>query len=186
MRKVTLLTVLIAAIFAPSLLWAQELHQDLEGIWRAKVLEVVSQEERVIPGTDTASTYQTIDGEKKGEIITIYNDYLVLEKGDRFFLFYTIDVVGKEMYAVRDIDRRASIAIFVGIFVFFILLFGGRQGLRSLLSLAGSLFVILYVLVPSLLEGYPPVLTSIIVASIILFVAIYFTHGFNRESSAAF
>jgi uncharacterized membrane protein len=41
-------------------------------------------------------------------------------------------------------------------------------------------------LVPSLLKGYPPVLTSIIIAAVILFIAIYLTHGFNRESTVAF
>ncbi|MBA3284531.1 MAG: YibE/F family protein, partial [Nitrosopumilus sp.] len=170
---------------------AQEVHQDIQGIWRAKVIEVINQEKRIIPGTDTQSTYQTIkaellEGERKGQVVTIENDYLTLKNGDKFFLFYTIDINGNEMYSVRDIDRRVTIGIFVGLFILTIIAFGGKQGLRSIISLAGSFFVILYVLVPSLLKGYPPVLTSIAIAAIILFLAIFLTHGFNRESLVAF
>ncbi|MCE9517877.1 YibE/F family protein, partial [Candidatus Nomurabacteria bacterium] len=62
----------------------------------------------------------------------------------------------------------------------------GKQGFRSLLSLTGSFLVIVYILLPLLIKGYSPILVSVVVATIILFFAIYFTHGFNRESSVAF
>lgn len=187
----SLLFIIAISFFVAPHASAQEVHQDVQGIWRARVVEVVSQEKKLVPGTDTQSTYQTIkaellEGEKKGQIITIENDYLTLKEGDRFFLFYTVDINGNEMYSVRDIDRRFTIAIFLALFVVVIVAFGGKQGLRSLLSLAGSFFVILYVLVPTLLKGYPPVPTSIAIASIILFLAIFLTHGFNRESLVAF
>jgi uncharacterized membrane protein len=170
---------------------AQEVYQDVQNLWRAEVVEVVSQETREVPGTDTSHIYQDIraellSGDRAGEIIDIENDFLKLKVGDKFFVMHTVDINGFEAFSVRDMDRRNTIYVFVGIFMLVILAFGGKQGFRSLLSLAGSLFVVLYVLVPSLLKGYPPVLTSIIIASIILFLAIYLTHGFNRESSVAF
>ena len=119
--------------------------------------------------------------------MTIENDFLVLEKGDKFFLRHSIDGLdGREMYAVRDIDRRGVILGFIILFAIVVIVFSGKQGLRSILSLAGSFFVILYILVPSLLKGYPPVLTSIAIAAVILFLAIFLTHGFNRESGVAF
>lgn len=192
MKKSTLYVLFLGFLCGvPFSIHAQEVHQDVQGIWRAKVIEVLKQEQKIIPGTDTQSTYQTItakllDGERAGDVITIENDFLTLKKGDTFFLFYTVDINGRELYSVRDIDRRAILLFFVAIFMVTILIFGGMQGLRSLLSLAGSFFVILYLLVPSLLKGYPPVLTSIVIAAIILFFAIYITHGFNRESSVAF
>lgn len=37
-----------------------------------------------------------------------------------------------------------------------------------------------------LTKGYSPILVSVSIATIILFIAIYFTHGFNRESTIAF
>lgn len=170
---------------------AQELITEEPDIWRARVTEIVSQEERLIPGTETESTYQTIkaeilDGEQKGQKVTIENDFLTLKKGDAFFMFHTTDVDGTDRYSVREIDRRSTVLFFVILFAVAVVVFGGKQGIRSLISLAGSFFVILYLLIPSLLAGYPPVLMSVVIASIVLFLAIYLTHGFNRESTVAF
>lgn len=63
---------------------------------------------------------------------------------------------------------------------------GGRQGLRSLISLALSFLTIFYVLLPGILNGWNPLVASFVVASIILFFAIFFTHGWNKESAVAF
>jgi uncharacterized membrane protein len=191
-KLVTLFTLFTLCAFSPLQSNAQELIQDTVEIVKAKVVEVVSQEKKEVPGTDVQSVYQTIkaeilEGDKKGEVVTIENDYLVLEKGDKFFLRHSIDGMdGREMYSVRDVDRQGVILGFIILFAVVIIIFSGRQGVRSLISLAGSFFVILYVLVPSLLKGYPPVLTSIAIAAVILFLAIFLTHGFNRESTVAF
>lgn len=185
--------VFLTSVFLPQISNAQTvLVQDEVEIIKAKVIEVLKQEKKEVPGTDVQSIYQTIkveilEGDKKGQIITVENDFLALEKGDRFFLRHNIDGLdGREIYSVNDIDRRGAMLFLIFLFIAVVLIFSGKQGIRSLIGLAGSFFVILYVLVPSLLNGYPPVLTSIVIASIILFFAIYFTHGFNRISTVAF
>ena len=188
------ITILIATVIliAPIQSNAQEIIQDKTEILRAKVVEVLKQEVKDVPGTDVQSTYQTIvaeiiEGNRKGDIVTIENDFLVLEKGDKFFLRHLVDGVdGREMYTVRDVDRQNVIIGFIVLFALAVVAFSGKQGLRSLLSLAGSFVVIMYILVPSLLNGYPPVLMSILIATTILFLAIFLTHGFNRESVVAF
>lgn len=179
-------------VYAQDFVPEATLIQDKTEILKAKVVNVVKQERRIIPGTDVQGMFQTItaeilEGDKKGNILSVDNDYLELEKGDRFFLFHAIyGTDGREVYSVRDVDRRGALLFFVFLFVATVLWFSGKQGFRSLLGLAGSFFVIMYVLVPSLLAGYPPVLTSIGIAAIILFFAIFFTHGFNRISGIAF
>lgn len=184
--------IFVVNLFSPLTAGAQELIQDKVEIVKARVVEVLSQETKNVPGTDVQSVYQTItaevlEGDQKGKVVTIENDFLVLKEGDRFFLYHSIDGLdGRESYSVRDIDRRGVILGFIALFMAVVLIFSGKQGLRSILSLAGSFFVILYVLIPSLLQGYPPVLTSIGIAAVILFLAIFLTHGFNRESTVAF
>lgn len=171
---------------------AVELVQDKIEIIEAKVLHVVSYEEEDIASTGIKDKSQKIEveileGDKKGNTLTIDNDYIMLEEGDKFFLYHSVDgISGREAYSVKDIDRRPTILLFILLFVIVVLVFSGKQGVRSLLGLLGSFFVITYVLIPSLLKGYPPILTSIVVATIILFLAIYFTHGFNRISTVAF
>lgn len=176
----------------PLSLQAQDLIQDQVEILQARVVEVVSQEEREIPGTQVQSIYQVInaeitEGERKGELITLENDLMPLAAGEKFFLRHNVSALdGRESYTVRDVDRRGALLVFIALFIFVVLIFSGKQGLRSLLSLAGSFLVIVYILIPGLLAGYPPVLTSTAIATVILFLAIYLTHGFNRESTIAF
>lgn len=190
-RKIIFAIFLLAIIF-PTSLKAQELIQDKTEVVKAEVVEVLSQTEEEILDTGMESIAQTIrikilEGDQSGQIVTIENDYIPLKEGQRFFLYHSIDGLdGRESYSVRDIDRMPVIIFFIALFVAIVLIFSGKQGLRSLIGLAGSFFVILYVLIPSLLNGYPPILTSIVVATVILFLAIYFTHGFNRVSTVAF
>lgn len=190
--KDLLLPIYILIAFVPFYLNAQELIQDKVEIIKAEVVEVLNQEKKNVPGTDVQSLYQTIkvkilEGGQMGKFVTIENDFLVLKQGDKFFMYHNIDGLdGRETYAVKDVDRGGVILFFIALFVLVVILFSGKQGVRSLIGLAGSFFVILYVLIPSLLNGYPPVLTSIAIATIILFLAIYLTHGFNRVSTVAF
>lgn len=188
--KVVVMLAILVSI--PAISSAQEILQDKFEIIRAEVVQVMNQERKTVPGTDVESNYQTIvalilEGERSGKEVVVENDFLSLERGDKFFLMRTVDAIdGHEVYSVRDVDRRGAILGFVLLFVAVILIFSGRQGVRSIASLAGSLLVIIYVLVPLLLRGFPPVLTSMVIASVILFLAIYLTHGFNRQSTIAF
>lgn len=166
-------------------------YEDHYGIWRAEVTSIESEVETRIPGTDTKATIQTLEatlleGEKEGSTIIVENDFLQLSVGDSFFVNYLITEMGDEIYTVSDADRRFPLMVFGLIFIATILFFGGKQGLRSLIALLGSLFVIAYALIPSLLSGYPPVITSSIIAVCILFIGIFLTHGWNRESLVAF
>ena len=154
-------------------------------------MKIIKEEKKLIAGTETEVIIQTLEakileGDKSGQTVTLVNDYLPLQVGDSFFMNYLITIDGNEIYSVRDIDRRSALIFFTLLFVAVIIYFGRWQGLRSIMSLFGTFLVIIYFLLPLLLKGYPPVLTSSLIAAAILFLAIFLTHGFNRESGVAF
>lgn len=161
---------------------------------RARVLEVSKEEKSLILqeiGQGVEEIHQTIqaeilDGTEKGKQVTLDSDSLKLDKGDVFFIQKTSTPDEDDQYVAVEKDRQFPILVLIVLFVFTILIFGGKQGLRSLLSLVGGFLVIIYLLLPLLAKGYPPVLVSVGFATVILFIAIYFTHGFNRESTVAF
>lgn len=195
MKKVSLYTLISALFFGwvlvPGMVAAQEIRDEYRGTWHGQVVDVLDEETRIIPGTDTEHLYQTIraevlDGPKEGEIITIENDYFELDKGDKFYFNYNVYPDGSETYGLVSIDRKGALFLLILLFVGAIVIFGGWQGFRSLLALAGSFFAIFYILMPGILGGWSPLLASILVASGILFAAIFFTHGFNRESVVAY
>ena len=160
-------------------------------IMKGEVLEIITQEEKNLPGTDTRSTFQTIkarilDGEEKGKEVTIENDHLNLQKGEVFYVTHTVDTLGDyDYYTITDPYRLPQLLGLVGLFVFLVFIFGGKQGVRGLVSLAGSFLFIFYILLPAILHGYSPLLVTVGVSSLIITVGSYVTHGFTRSTSAA-
>ncbi|MEK7575242.1 MAG: YibE/F family protein, partial [Patescibacteria group bacterium] len=127
-----------------------------------------------------------LEGEEAGRIITLENDYAKLEVGDVFYLRHTIRAAdASEYYSVDEPYRLPALLFFTILFVVLVLAVGGLQGIRGLLSLVGSVLVILYVLLPAFLAGFSPILVSILVSSCIIVIGSYITHGFNKTTSSA-
>lgn len=190
-QKFLQLTLTCLLLITPAVGIAQEVYNEYQGTYRGEVLSILEQEFREVPGTGTDTLLQTIqvsvlDGPKKGETLIIENEYLALETGDKFYFNHNVYIDDTESYFVTNIDRRDSLLTFFGLFVFTIVVFGGWQGVRSLIALGGSFLAIFYVLLPGLVAGYNPLFLSGLVASGVLFGAIFFTHGFNRESAVAY
>ena len=187
MQKNILIIILFLLFFSSITQAAQE-----SKIFKAQVIEVKSEKIMDIPGTNVKSIHQELkveilSNERKGEILQIENDFIKLKEKDRFYLEIIFDPYSsQEIYLVKELYRLPGILFFVVLFILTIILFSGRQGLRSLISLTGSFLIIIYVLIPGLLRGYPPVIISTALATAILFIAIFFTHGFSRRSSVAF
>jgi uncharacterized membrane protein len=170
---------------------AQELVRDTQTTLKAKVVSVQNSESKQVLGTEVTNVVQTLrviilEGAKEGEEITVENDFLELEAGDVFYLLHTVDGVGgQEYYSVSEPYRAPVLYFFVGLFVALVIIFGGIQGIRGLASLAGSFILIVYLLLPGILGGLSPILVSLGVASLIIVVGSYITHGFNRTTTSA-
>lgn len=170
---------------------AQEVHNDYQGTWKGRVADVLEEETRAIPGTGTESVYQKlyveiVDGPHDGEFVTIDSDTFTLRAGDQFYFNYYQYADGSDAYGIVHIDRQGALWTLLGLFILAVVVFGGWQGVRSLVALGGSFAILLFVLMPGLLNGWNPLLASFLVAGGILFAAIFFTHGFNRESAVAY
>lgn len=187
----------LPAIFAffllvsPFVALGQDFRQDRQDILKGKVTEVVSQEERLVPGTNVESTYQTItaeilEGSQKGKRVTIENDFLELSEGQVFYLMHTVNTLdGVEMYSVVDVYRFPALLFLVALFLLCVFIFGGKQGIRGIISLSASLFLIIYVLLPGIVKGYSPELVSLAISSVIIVIGSYVTHGVNKTTTAA-
>ncbi len=166
-----------------------ELLQDKVATVKAKVLEATPEQNETIAGNVRGKfqqlKVQILEGSEKGKIIMVEDDYINLSKGDTFFLNITQPAQGKEFYSVADANRLPYILVFGILFLATILYFGRMQGLRAILSLAGSFLIIFYLFIPHILDGDSPVLTSVIISIIMITMAIYITHGVNREATAA-
>ncbi len=171
--------------------FAQELVPDTQTTVKAKVLSIERSETEILPGLGIRSDYQILlaeilEGREKGKVITLENNFIKLKEGEVIYVLHTQSHFdGAEYYSVSEPYRLPWVALFVGLFVILIVVFGGLQGLRGLIALVGSFLCIFYLLIPGILHGYSPVLMSMGVASVIVVLGSYITHGFNRTTTSA-
>lgn len=183
-------------LFVPAFAVAQEVSEESfpaveeQHLLKARVLSASASTERVVPGTSVTTQTQTLtieilEGTDEGRTVTFENDFTQLEDGDVFYVRHTIGGFDLETWAVSD-PYRLDILLWIGLaFLALVFFFGGFQGIRGLASLAGSLVLIFYLLLPSIHNGISPILISLGVASLIILVGSYITHGFNRTTTAA-
>ena len=84
-----------------------------------------------------------------------------------------------------DFVRVTPLLWLLAAFVVAILLISRWKGLRSLLSMGFSLFVIIRYIIPHILAGEDPVRVSIIGSAILLGVTLYLTYGWNLKTHSA-
>lgn len=120
---------------------------------------------------------------KEGEVITFnaVEDYLSI--GDKVYLEY---LPGSEGYLFTAVDRGPLLLALFAFFVFLIFWFTKTKGIWSLLSLGLSFFLLLSVFVPMLFDGVDPLLLALLLGGGILFLSIFVTHGFTRQSLVSF
>ena len=138
---------------------AKEIDKSTDTLLQSKVLEIIKDEVREIPGMDTETIYQLLsveilEGENIGQKIIAENDYIKLNEGDKFLLLQSINPeTGEITYTVHDFYRLPILYIFLAIFILSIIILGGIQGVRGFVALAISLFFIIYLLLPGILAG---------------------------------
>ena len=175
----------------PAFSFAQEVFQEFQERVSAEVIEIVSEEEQEITGTDATRIVQTvrirfIDGEREGEFDLMTNEVVTLEVGDDIFVDRIIDISGTEWITYADFERRPVLVAISMLFVFLLLLLSRWQAVRALASLLASIGAILFILVPALLAGYDAVLTAVVVSGFIMATVLFGTHGFKPTPIIAF
>lgn len=190
-KKIITLSIFVSSLFVSTVSAQVDMVSDVVTVFKAKVTEVLSEEKYTVPGTQIESVTQylkvvPIEGELEGKVIEVKNEYLPLKLNDTFFLhrFVEGDTL-RQTFGVGDVYRVPQMMFFVFLFIGVVILFGGKQGLRGLLSLIGSLLVIMYLLLPGVMNGFSPIWLSILCSSIIIVIGSFVTHGFTKTTLSA-
>lgn len=159
-------------------------------IVKAKLTKVVSTNSQILAGTEVRQELRTIEvkvleGSLENQTVVIENDHLKSKVGDTIYIQATKQIDGTYILTSYDVYRVHWLIFYFVLFIVLTIWFGGMQGIRGLLSLFASVFVIFYIFLPELLAGGSPIVVSSVVASIIIILGSYVTHGFNRTTSAA-
>lgn len=192
MKKIA---VAIFLLLFPLTLLAQDGGNPDKG-FKAVVLEVLEEKENVLPDGSSAKQQDLklkgLSGEmsEKEFYFRGIADFDVLNKniykaGDMVVVIGSADHEGNISYYITDFVRTGPLFVLFFLFAFFLLIVGRGKGLRSLLSLALTFFVIVKFIVPHALTGGPIIVPTLLGGIVILGMVIYLTEGFNKKSNLA-
>lgn len=95
------------------------------------------------------------------------------------------EAAGIAEYSLTDFERRRPMLVLVLIFAALVVILGRARGALSLLGLALSLGVILFFVVPAILDGKSPLAVAIVGSSAVMLATILLAHGTGPKSLAA-
>ncbi len=97
-----------------------------------------------------------------------------------------IDVPGQgPTWFVTDVRRLGPLGWLALAFVGGVLLIGRWRGLRALIGLALSLWVVIGFMLPAILAGSSPPIVALVGGTAILLLTLYLSHGLNAMTTAA-
>ena len=165
-----------------------ENYKENSEIFRAKVIEIL--EEREFNGQKQQNLkLRGLSGDFKNKEfvfegiddiqVDLIQEYKV---SDKVIVSVNKDLEGNDIFYIIDCVRNDAIYLLVFLFCLLILLIAKWKGLRALISLFITFFIILQLILPGILKGYNPILISIGGGFLILFFVIYITEGINKKS----
>ena len=190
--------ILVVTLVGLVLLWpsaddlpATEAPEDLVA---ATIVAVDEQQrddaEEAFPGASGAFATVSLEvqeGPDAGRTIELdvnLDGYPPFSPGDEVALARSV-VQDEVSYFITDFQRLPTLYLLVGLFVLTVLAVGRWHGLRSLLGLGISLFIIVRFVVPAILLGTNPPLVALVGALSVMIVTLYLAHGVNAMTTSA-
>lgn len=183
-------------VFLPPLASAQVQAEakPKEEVSKAKVLDIKEEGVRDVAGRKQpyqVVEVQLLEGPEKdkrftinhGETTTLREEQKI--KDDQTIVVLKTTSSQTTLYQIVDVYRLDKLLPIVIFFVVIVLLISRLKGLGSLVGLGISMFVITSFIVPSILAGEDPLLTSVLGSFFIMLVTMYISHGFTQKTHIA-
>lgn len=104
-----------------------------------------------------------------------------VESGDKILLYRS----GEDSFQYAEKNRTGAMIFIVGLFLFLILLIGGRKGFSTILALIFTVGAIFLVYIPSILKGFNIYAGTILICSFIIVMSLLLLNGANRKTLCA-
>lgn len=158
-------------------------------LYKAKVIEIVKESQ--IDGTKIQTAeVKILNRDQKGTITQITStlcgnpEDIVLKKGTLVSIHQQVDSEGNFVYYLKGYEKSNYLIQIVVIFIIFVAVIGRIQGLKALVALTLTVFIILG-FIPLLLKGYNPILLSVTVCAVSTVITMTIIAGISRKSLAA-
>lgn len=165
---------------------------DIEEITR----QLTETDPNFIPGSQGIIAIQNIklkilSGKFKGQEKNLENEIYVnplnlkIKKGDKVIVYLEEFETGDLGIQVHDYYRLPQQFLLIGFFLILLLVIGKNKGLRAILSLIISIFLIFKIFIPQVLIGVNPIGLALIISAIITVITLLFIAGFKKKTLAA-
>lgn len=131
-----------------------------------------------------------VQGDLKGEELKVNNRLYgqldmdtLYAPGDR--IVFAINVNGEgEVIAARSLDilRQGTVWILFSLFVICLILYAGRTGIKAFLSFGISVVIIWSLLIRGILDGWNPLILTLVVITLLTAVIIIAIAGFSKKA----
>ena len=132
---------------------------------------------------------QILQGKYKGQNLTIRHTierimpgYYVFKKGDKILLRITEENNSISTVKIEEKVRDTQIFFIVGLFILLLILIGGKNGIKTILSLLITIAVIIFCYIPMIIKGFNPILSSIIISVIAIILTLLIISGKNKKT----
>lgn len=110
----------------------------------------------------------------------------VIEEGDKIIISSLISRTGQgEDWTFMEYDRTSVLWGLVFGFFALIIVFGGKKGINTIISLIFTCLAVFMVFVPSILKGHNIYLSSIVVSVFIIFMSLLIINGADKKTFCA-
>ena len=169
-------------------------------IFKAKVLEIeyddTNEKRNVSLEADIRYQHlkvEILDGNHKGEILTIRHTierimpgYYIFKPGDKLLIRATEESSGTlETVKIQEKVRDTQVYLIVGLFVVLLLIIGGFNGLKTLLSLIIAVAMIFFGYIPLIIRGVNPILASLGISIPVVIITLIIISGRNIKTLVA-
>lgn len=131
-----------------------------------------------------------LEGKNKGKTVTMDN-YLTaahnveVKSGSKVIISADEPDGIEAYYTVYNYDRGLGMIIFTLILFIIIITIGKSKGVKSIIGLAYTLYLVIFFLLPTVFSGYPPVIMSIICIILATIVTLMLLNGNSKKTYGA-
>lgn len=182
------LIVLTVLIFKPNTVLNQQNNED---VYPAEILAITDTNERRFEKIDYISQVILARIEKTGEQTKLSTNYIVknspviYETGDKILLGKSAAERDSNSYYVIGYDRTGIVFALTIAFLLLVLVVAKKQGLKSILAMAYTFFILIFLLLPLLIDKQSPILVGLIGIVLVIPITFLFTHGQNKKTFSA-
>lgn len=201
LKTILLLLIVYMSVIFPAFCQATSVSSPKEDIdyETGKVVKVISESQNKVlessmGGKQTIQIVKIriVSGKNKGKIIVTENQLtsnpaydIKVAPGDRVVLDVEKPSSKNPEIFIADKERLPALMILGGLFLLLLLITGGYKGLKSIICLGVTAFLVIFVMVPAILNDYPILPVTIGICVLSTFVTIFTVGGVNLKSLSA-